>query len=104
MAENQAAGGAVDDLSRNDRHRLRRAWWSVGVPVLMLYTWVLTAGRWNLVQQQYYDDFYDAQARSLLHGHWDVPPEVAQSEGIALVVASMSISARCPQWRGCRCS
>jgi hypothetical protein len=45
---------------------------------------VLTAGSWNLFQRQYFDDFFDAQARSLLDGRWDVPPEVVGFEGFLI--------------------
>jgi hypothetical protein len=51
---------------------------------MALFAWLLTAGSWNVLQRQYYDDFYDAQARSLLDGHWDVDPLVVQTEGFVV--------------------
>ncbi|HEV7762628.1 MAG TPA: acyltransferase [Acidimicrobiales bacterium] len=74
----------LDGLRRSDRRRLRRAWALAATPVLLLYTWVLTAGSWNLFQRQYFDDFFDAQGRSLLAGRWDVPPEVVGFEGFLI--------------------
>jgi peptidoglycan/LPS O-acetylase OafA/YrhL len=71
----------IDGLRPADRRRLRRAWVVASTPVLLLYTWVLTAGSWNLFQRQYFDEFFDAQGRSLLEGRWDVPPEIVGFEG-----------------------
>jgi peptidoglycan/LPS O-acetylase OafA/YrhL len=71
----------IDGLRPADRRRLRRAWALAATPVLLLYTWVLTAGSWNLFQRQYFDEFFDAQGRSLLDGRWDVPPEIVGFEG-----------------------
>jgi peptidoglycan/LPS O-acetylase OafA/YrhL len=71
----------IDGLRPSDRQRLRKAWVIAGTPVLLLYTWILTAGSGNLFQRQYFDSFFDAQGRSLLDGRWDVPPEVVGFEG-----------------------
>ena len=71
----------VDGLTAADRRRLRRAWFGAAAPVLALFTWVLTVGRWNLLQRQYFDDFFDAQARAIFDGHLDVPPGVVGFEG-----------------------
>ena len=71
----------IDRLRPADRRRLRRAWALAATPVLVAYTWLLTVGNWDLFQRQYFDDFFDAQARSMLDGRWDVPPEVVGFEG-----------------------
>ena len=54
------------------------------VPVIVAYTWLLTAGTWDLFQRQYFDNFFDAQARSMLDGRLDVPPEVVGFEGFLI--------------------
>jgi hypothetical protein len=61
-----------------------RAWLLASIAVMVPFAWLLTAGSWNVLQRQYYDDFYDAQARSLLDGHWDVDSLVVQTEGFVV--------------------
>ncbi len=51
------------------------------MPIL---AWMITFGRWNLLQSGFLSDFYDAQARALFHGHWNVPPSVVQIEGFVV--------------------
>ncbi len=51
------------------------------MPVLV---WMITFGRWNLLQSGFLSGFYDAQARALFHGHWNVPPSVVQIEGFVV--------------------
>jgi hypothetical protein len=79
-----AAATSIDGLDAAGRRRLRRAWWSGAVPALLAYLGVLTVGRVDLLQHHYFDDFFDAQARSLMHGRLDVPPEVAAFEGFLI--------------------
>lgn len=69
-------------MTRADRGRLRRVWAAVAAPVLLLNWWVLTRGRWGPFQSRQLGDVFDAQARSLMDGRWDVPPEVTQFEGV----------------------
>jgi hypothetical protein len=71
----------VDGLDDAGRRRLRRAWWWGALPTLAAYLGVLTVGRADLLQVHYFDDFYDAQARSLMQGRLDVPAEVPGFEG-----------------------
>ncbi len=53
-------------------------------PALGMFTWILNAGRSDFFQRAgFTGNFYDTQARSLLHGHWDVPRAVMAFEGIA---------------------
>lgn len=48
----------------------------------LLFCWLATAGRWDFTRAEVFSNFYDIQARSLLHGHWDVPAEPVGIEGI----------------------
>jgi hypothetical protein len=43
---------------------------------------MLTGGTWDFLQTGLFTNFYDAQARSLLAGHWYLPPSVLSIEGI----------------------
>jgi hypothetical protein len=76
--------GALDGLTGDERRRLRRAWAAATAVVSLLYAWVLTAGRWDFLQRQYFDSFFDVQARALFHGRLDVPPEVVGFEGFLI--------------------
>ncbi|HUF83850.1 MAG TPA: hypothetical protein VMQ81_04570 [Acidimicrobiia bacterium] len=44
-----------------------------GVLAALVFTWMLCAGRADLLQSHELTGIYDAQARSLLDGHWDIP-------------------------------
>jgi hypothetical protein len=74
----------VDGLTNDDRRRMRRAWAFGAVPTFLVYAWVLMAGRWAPLQVQYFDNFFDAQARALFDGRLDVPPEVVGFEGFLI--------------------
>lgn len=69
------------DLACADRRRLRRAWAAGAAPVLVAFAWLVMAGGWAPLQRQFFDDFFDAQARSFLDGRWDVPAETVGFEG-----------------------
>ncbi|MHB8457266.1 MAG: hypothetical protein ACYDBS_06200, partial [Acidimicrobiales bacterium] len=45
------------------------------------FCWMLTGGTWNFFQTGLNANFYDAQARALLAGHWSMPPRVLSIEG-----------------------
>lgn len=51
------------------------------VPIVT-FAWMVTGGTWDFFQHGLYSNFYDAQARALLHGHWYVPANVLTIEGI----------------------
>jgi hypothetical protein len=53
-------------------------------PVLVAFGWLLMAGTWSPLQRRFFDDFFDAQARAFLDGHWDVPRDVVAFEGFAI--------------------
>jgi hypothetical protein len=74
----------LDRLSAGDHRRLRRAWTLATVPVIAAYTWLITVGNGDLFQRQFFDDFFDEQARSLMHGRWDVPPDTVGFEGFLI--------------------
>ncbi|HLM64920.1 MAG TPA: hypothetical protein VK306_11530 [Acidimicrobiales bacterium] len=74
----------ADDLTPADRRRLRRAWWAGALPTLLVYGWVLMVERWSPLQRQYFDDFFDLQARSFFNGRLDVPPGSVGFEGFLI--------------------
>src|SRR5262249_51871129 len=48
--------------------------WPVAVLLLIILAWVITDGDWNLFPAaKSYEEYYDGQAQSLLHGRIDVP-------------------------------
>jgi hypothetical protein len=55
--------------------RARFAWACVagGVAAAAVFAWVVFGGRADALRAEPLSAFYDAQARSLLHGHWDTP-------------------------------
>jgi hypothetical protein len=63
------------------RRGLRAAWAAAAAPVLVAFGWLLMAGTWSPLERRFFDDFFDAQARAFLAGHWDVPRDVVAFEG-----------------------
>ncbi len=57
----------------NDRRRFVAASSVGGALAALLFAWLLTLGTFDLTAWQRVGDFYDAQAASLVDGHWDVP-------------------------------
>ena len=51
-----------------------------GVVATVVFAWVVLGGRADLLARESFGGFYDAQARSLLHGHWDVPANALSFE------------------------
>jgi hypothetical protein len=76
-----SVASSIDGLTPAGRRRLRRAWLAGGVPSLLLYAWMLTAGRWDFFQRYAFDDFFDLQARAMLDGRLDVPADRVGFEG-----------------------
>lgn len=45
------------------------------IAATVVFTWVVLGGTGDLFRSETLGGVYDAQARSLLHGHWDMPKE-----------------------------
>jgi hypothetical protein len=73
-----------DGLAPQDVRRLRLAWAAGAVPVVIGFAWLIMAGSWSPLQHQYFDDFYDHQARAFLDGRWDVPRDAVGFEGFLI--------------------
>lgn len=54
------------------------------LPVLLLFTWLITQGGFRLIAWESFGDYYDYQARSLLQGRLDVPPERIGAEAFVV--------------------
>ncbi|MGK2958303.1 MAG: alpha-(1-_3)-arabinofuranosyltransferase domain-containing protein [Acidimicrobiales bacterium] len=50
----------------------------------IVFTWMLTAGSWELFSWQKMGGFYDAQAHALLNGKWDVPQQALGIESFTI--------------------
>lgn len=57
-----------------------RAWVTGAGLAILLFGWMVSAGTWQFTPRQPQGGFYEAQARSLLHLHWDVSPQVLNVE------------------------
>jgi hypothetical protein len=86
LGEPQAASGPMDatSLSPADRRRLRLAWTAGATPPMAAFAWLLMVARWAPLQRQYYDNFFDLQARAFLDGRWDVPAGSVGFEGFLI--------------------
>ncbi|MEJ6511827.1 MAG: hypothetical protein QNL59_07775 [Actinomycetota bacterium] len=74
-----------DDAGRLTKNE--RKWARIGTLVAVLAFWLIATclQPWHLFDKgPYTTDFYDAQARSLVHGHLDVPANVAGIEGFEI--------------------
>jgi len=60
--------------------RFRWASLGGGLFAMFVLVWLATRGFGVLFDQPHLGDFYDAQARSLFHGHWDMSPVVLTFE------------------------
>ena len=72
---------AVGDTA--DRRRWNRAVAVGGALALLLQTWMLTAGTWNLLRWERSADFYEGQARSVLGASLAMDARVLGIEGFA---------------------
>jgi hypothetical protein len=48
------------------------------------FSWLLMVEGWAPLQRQYYDNFFDVQARAFLDGRWDVPTGSVGFEGFLI--------------------
>jgi hypothetical protein len=83
------------------------------VPVLAVFVWMVTCGTGRLFVREDFGQFYDAQAQSLLEGHWDVEPASLRNEafirdgkrygyfGFAPAVPRMVLNRLFPAMEGC---
>jgi hypothetical protein len=49
-----------------------------------VFCWMITNARWDFGREQPFGRVHDAQARSLMHGHWDVPLDAVGIEGFKI--------------------
>jgi len=61
----------------------RFAWASAagGATATAVFCWMITNARFDFFAREPFGEIQDAQARSLFHGHWDVPRRVVGFEG-----------------------
>ena len=80
--ENLVESGDAGRLTSNERK-----WARLGMLVAVVVFWLIATclQPWNLFDKgPYTTDFYDAQARSIVHGRLDVPANVAGIEGFEI--------------------
>jgi len=65
-----------------DAFRYGRAFAAASLLALVTFAWMVTAGNFDFGRRiPFGGDFYDAQAHSLLAGHWEMPASVLRLEG-----------------------
>jgi hypothetical protein len=57
---------------------------AVGLACLVISFWMITEGTGVVLLHRGFDAFYDSQANSLAHGHWDVPPDAISGEAFVV--------------------
>ena len=62
------------DSARSPRARFYRACALGAAPALVVFAWFALEGKPNLFAHEALSNFYEIQARTLLHGHWDASP------------------------------
>jgi hypothetical protein len=72
------------EVSTPGRRRFVTASVLGALPGVAAFTWLVATGRADLFQREVFGNFYDAQARALLHGHWDVPAGQLYIEGFRI--------------------
>jgi hypothetical protein len=55
-----------------------------GLVAAVVFAWMITLGTGHFFVRDPFGGFYDAQAHSLLHGHWDIPANAASFERFKL--------------------
>lgn len=66
------------------RRVLRRSLLAARIVAIVIFVLVITYGRGILFRSETFGGFYDAQAKALLHGHWDVEPSALSLEGFVI--------------------
>jgi len=83
----RAAGGDVVEAAPPSRvaRRFGLACVAGAIPAMGVFAWLVNGGRSNFFQRPYYGgNIYDVQARSLLHGHWNIPSGSFGFDGIVV--------------------
>jgi len=75
------AEGAGEASDPSGRRRFRRATLVGGLLAALVFFWMVNAGQLNPFHAERFGNFYDIQAHSLLHLHWDVPAKQVAFEG-----------------------
>jgi hypothetical protein len=78
IPDTPAGTGSPDPQQQS---RLRAACAAAAAPVLIAFGWLLMEGTWSPLRRRIFDNFFDAQARAFMDGHWDVPRSVVAFEG-----------------------
>jgi len=55
-----------------------------GVVCMVICFWMITEGTGEVLVHQGFDTFYDAQANSMMHGHWDVSSDAIAGEAFVV--------------------
>jgi len=76
--------GPATEVPRKGFLHRHRIFLACALPVLLLFTWVITQGGFRLIAWESFGDYYDYQARSLLQGRLDVPPERIGAEAFVV--------------------
>jgi len=78
---------AADLPRRKEAIDLKRRWWRRHAYILpsffvsiLICGWFVTWGDWKFFEPDEFCSFYDVQARSIIEGHFDVPPAAIGSE------------------------
>ena len=80
MIDNQADQAAETGA----RRRFRRAALIGALLATPIFFWMVNAGQLNPFHAEEFGNFYDIQAHSLLHHHWDVPAKEVAFEGFLI--------------------
>ena len=78
---NEGRESADAAAETSGRHRFRRAALVSGLLGALVFFWMVNAGQLNPFHAERFGNFYDVQAHSLLHLHWDVPAKQVAFEG-----------------------
>ena len=81
----QASAATQDKLAATaQRHRFMGAGAAGGAVSLLVFTWLLTAGTFDLGRSSFSSNFYDVQAKAFLAGKLSMPAAVLSIEGITI--------------------
>jgi len=81
---NKGRESADEASETSQRRRFRRAALVGGLLAALVFFWMVNAGQLNPFHAERFGNFYDIQAHSLLHLHWDVPAKQVAFEGFLI--------------------